>query len=121
MNHLTKKILFEQETTNSLERIYALLKFNKMYTKTNKNSLDKIVKYSESQIIDFNLLERGLKKVLKMKGTKSKNVSDFFKKLLILTLQTIFILVSFPSIVYEPFSPTVLFEFNSPLYFVIKL
>lgn len=78
-------IIEEEDATISevhFKLIVDLLKFNKMFTKTNDSNLNKISKYAKSQIIDFNLLERGLIKTLKLKGNKSKNVSEYFKLVL---------------------------------------
>jgi hypothetical protein len=53
-----------------------------MYTKDKKGILDSLLEYSKEQIIDFNLLERGLIKTLKLKGNKTKNVNEFFRILM---------------------------------------
>jgi hypothetical protein len=37
--------------------------------------------HAKSQIIDFGLLERGIKKVLLKKGDKKKNVEDYLSKI----------------------------------------
>ena len=65
-----------------INRIIDLLKFNKMYGKTNEQILHKIIEYSKEQILDFGLLERGIIKTLKLSGSKSKNLNAFFKQLL---------------------------------------
>lgn len=78
-----KNIIIESEDNKKTEyhfnRIVDLLKFNKMYSKTKKLVLEKLLEYSKEQIIDFNLLEHGLIKSLKLKGDKSKNVNEYFK------------------------------------------
>ena len=74
-----------QENSNSekfIERIVGLLRLSDTYSAQNQKNLNKVVEYSKDQIIDFRLLERGLIKVLKLKGDKNKNVLDFFKNLL---------------------------------------
>jgi polyphosphate kinase 2 len=74
-----------QEDSNSekfIERIVGLLRLSDTYSAQNQKNLNKVVEYSKDQIIDFRLLERGLIKVLKLKGDKNKNVLDFFKNLL---------------------------------------
>jgi len=84
MMGLEKKPMLIEDTSNSAEgilRIEKLLKFSKMYS-TFKPMFDKVIEYSKNQIIDFNLLERGLIKVLKLKGNKKQNMDYFFKKLL---------------------------------------
>jgi polyphosphate kinase 2 (PPK2 family) len=44
--------------------------------------LIEISKLAENQIIDFGLLERGLRKILLKKGDKKKNVSDYLGKII---------------------------------------
>ena len=79
-------VITESGTVNRsqyyIDRIVNLLKFNKMYNKTNEKTLNNIVSFSKDQIIDFSLLERGIIKVLKLRVNKSKNLSDFFKQLM---------------------------------------
>jgi polyphosphate kinase 2 len=78
-------IVTESESENRskyyIDRIINLLKFNKMYNKTNEKNINNVISHSKDQIIDFSLLERGIIKVLKLKGNKSKNLSDFFSQL----------------------------------------
>lgn len=100
MNHLNSEIsrinqilgnrkinvIIESEQENRsqyyIERIINLLKFNEMYDGKNKKIIDNIVNYSKDQIIDFSLLERGLIKVLKLKGNKNRNLNEFFRQLI---------------------------------------
>jgi len=63
-------------------RIKDLLKFSGVYSAQRQKDLNKIVEFSKEQIIDFSLLERGLIKVLKLRGNKEKNTKDFFNQLL---------------------------------------
>lgn len=78
-------IVTESESENRsqyyIDRIISLLKFNKMYDDKNEKIINDIIDYSKDQIIDFSLLERGLIKVLKLKGNKNKNLNEFFKQL----------------------------------------
>jgi polyphosphate kinase 2 len=53
-----------------------------LYSKKTKNMLTAISVLAKSQIIDFNLLSRGVKKVLLKKGDKQRNVEDYFGKII---------------------------------------
>lgn len=82
MNNFINEIEGSSSTRYHMNRIVELLKFNKMYGKMNQQILEKIVDYSKEQILDFSLLERGIVKTLKLPGSKSKNLSSFFKTLM---------------------------------------
>ena len=64
---------------NSIE----VLKYLKLYTQPIESLLMDISFLAKSQIIDFGLLERGLKKVLLKKGDKRKNVVDYLSKIIV--------------------------------------
>lgn len=64
---------------NSVE----VLKYLKLYTQPIESLLMDISFLAKSQIIDFGLLERGLKKVLLKKGDKRKNVVDYLSKIIV--------------------------------------
>jgi hypothetical protein len=64
-----------------IKRIKDLLTFNNMMSKTIESNLNKIISMSDEKIIDFDLMERGLKKVLLLKGNKKKNVTTYFQKI----------------------------------------
>jgi polyphosphate kinase 2 len=64
---------------NSIE----VLKYLKLYTQPIESLLMDISFLAKSQIIDFGLLERGLKKILLKKGDKRKNVVDYLSKIIV--------------------------------------
>jgi polyphosphate kinase 2 len=65
-----------------IQSIKNILSFNDMMGSTLENLLNQVIDLSSEQIIDFDLLERGLKKVLLKKGNKRKNVTEYFEKVL---------------------------------------
>ena len=81
-----KKIISGEEPLNEsisqefIKKINDLLSFNNMLTDNIKKNLDTIVKMADDRIIDFELLDRGLRKVLLKKGNKKKNVDSYFEK-----------------------------------------
>ncbi len=66
-----------------LRKSVEVLKYLKIFNQSIENLLMDISNLSKSQIIDFGLLERGLKKVLLKKGDKRKNIEDYLSKILI--------------------------------------
>lgn len=70
--------LDESVSEKHIKIIRDLLVFNNMLSDSIENNLNRIVELSDEQIIDFELLERGLKKILLKKGNKKKNVSEYF-------------------------------------------
>jgi polyphosphate kinase 2 len=81
------KGLMEQEITEGkskeiIDRIKNLLSFNDMMSSQISNTLDSIIELSNEQIIDFDMMERGLRGVLLKKGSKRKNVTEYFQKIL---------------------------------------
>ena len=70
------------ERNENIENILNILALSKLLNKTNQNYIDEILKHSKNQIIDFSLLERGLEKVLRLKGFKQKNVSKYFSSVI---------------------------------------
>jgi len=66
-----------------LRKTVEVLKYLKILNQSIENLLMDISNLSKSQIIDFGLLERGLKKVLLKKGDKRKNIEDYLSKILI--------------------------------------
>lgn len=83
---ITRNIIIESEEPSRnmmfFNRIVDLLKFNRLYNSENKMNLDKILSFSKDELIDFNLLERGIIKVLKLKGNRKFNLSEFFNELI---------------------------------------
>jgi len=63
-----------------MTRITDMLVKEKILNKTIESTLESILRLGDEQIIDYALLERGLKKVLKIKGNTKKNVENFFKQ-----------------------------------------
>lgn len=84
MRNLNRHLLSEEKTKSEshVKRIVDILKYSDVYSAQLQKDLNQVIDYSKNQIVDFNLLERGIMKVLKMKGDKSKNTLEFFKKLL---------------------------------------
>jgi hypothetical protein len=67
----------------NLRKTVEVLKYLKLYTSLIETLLMDISVLSKSQIIDFGLLERGLKKVLLKKGDRKRNVEDYLNKILV--------------------------------------
>lgn len=67
----------------NLRKTVDVLKYLKLYNQSIENLLMNISVMSKSQIIDFGLLERGIKKVLLKKGDRRKNVEEYLNKILI--------------------------------------
>ncbi len=84
MRNLNRHLLSEEKTKSEshIKRIVDILRYSDVYSAQLQKDLNQVIDYSKNQIVDFNLLERGIMKVLKMKGDKSKNILEFFKKLL---------------------------------------
>ena len=66
----------------NLRKTVDVLKYLKLYNQSIENLLMKITVLSKSQIIDFGLLERGVKKVLLKKGDRRKNVEEYLNKII---------------------------------------
>lgn len=66
----------------NLKKFVETLKFLRLYSNKTENMLMDISKFAESQIIDFDLMERGLRKILLKKGDKKRNVEDYLGKIL---------------------------------------
>lgn len=85
MSNLYKFIIEEGVSDNSefyMEKITTLLKLHRLYNTENKMNLIKVKEYHDKGLIELSLLERGLEKILKLKGGKKINVSKFFNELL---------------------------------------
>jgi hypothetical protein len=52
-----------------------------MMTPTIQKNLESIINIGDDKIIDYDLMERGLKKILLLKGNKKKNADAYFKKI----------------------------------------
>ena len=66
----------------NLRKAVDILDFLKINSSQIEKMLIEISKLAENQIIDFGLLERGLRKILLKKGDKKKNVSDYLGKII---------------------------------------
>ncbi len=66
----------------NLSKSVEALRYLKIYNPTIERMLFEITNLAKEQIIDFGLLERGLRKVLLKKGDKKRNVSDYFGKII---------------------------------------
>ena len=63
------------------QNILNILKFSGLYSATIKKLIDKIIKFGETNIIDFDLIEKNLKNVMLKKGNRKKNVEDYFLRI----------------------------------------
>jgi hypothetical protein len=70
----------EASTETRMKIIKSLLSANNILKNKIEKSLQNIVNLSNEQIINFDLLERGIRKVLKMKGDKEKNIQTYLDK-----------------------------------------
>lgn len=79
-------IIKEQENSHSintnLDRVVLTLRFLKLFSPKIEKMLEDISDFAKNQVIDFGMLERGLRKRLLKKGDKRKNVEDYFGKVL---------------------------------------
>jgi hypothetical protein len=80
-------IITETEETKkqmniNLRQTVDILRYLKLYNKTIENMLMEISYIAKNQVIDFGLLERGLRKILLKKGDKRKNAQDYFGKII---------------------------------------
>ena len=66
----------------NLKKTVEVLQYLKLYNNSIEKMLIDISNFAKNQIIDFGLLERGLKKVLLKKGEKKKNIEDYLGKVL---------------------------------------
>jgi polyphosphate kinase 2 len=66
----------------NLDRIILTLKFLKLFTPRIEKMLTDLSQFAKSQIVDFGMLERGLRKRLLKKGDRKRNVEDYFGKVL---------------------------------------
>jgi polyphosphate kinase 2 len=77
---ITGEPINEGSTQDYVKRIKDVLSFNNMLTPNVEQNLSSIIKMGDERIIDFELLDRGLKKVLLKKGNKKKSVENYFDK-----------------------------------------
>ena len=70
------------QMNKNLKAFVETLQFLKVYNQKIERMLMDVSKISSNQIIDFDLMNRGLRKVLLKKGDKKKNVEDYLGKIL---------------------------------------
>jgi hypothetical protein len=75
-------VITEGKSEDYIKRIKDLLTFNKMMTPSIQKNLESIISIGDDKIIDYDLMERGLKKILLLKGNKKKNAESYFKKII---------------------------------------
>lgn len=79
-------LIKEEQNTPSinmnLDRVVLTLRFLKLFSPKIEKMLVDISDFAKNQVIDFGMLERGLRKRLLKKGDKQKNVEDYFGKVL---------------------------------------
>ena len=79
-------IIAEEESSRqmniNLRQTVDILNYLKLYNKTIEKMLMEISVLAKEQVIDFGLLERGLRKILLKKGDKRKNVQDYLGKII---------------------------------------
>lgn len=66
----------------NLKKFVEVLKFHKLYSNKIEKMLMDVSKFAESQVIDFDLMERGLRKTFLKKGDKKKNIEDYLAKII---------------------------------------
>lgn len=66
----------------NLKKIVEALTFLKLYSTPVEKMLIDITNLSKDMIIDFDLMERGLRKILLKKGDKKKNVREYFANII---------------------------------------
>ena len=71
-----------QKLDKNLSKVIQALEFLKLYTPTIEKMLLELSSIAKDQIIDFDLVERGLRKILLKKGDKKKNATDYFGKII---------------------------------------
>jgi polyphosphate kinase 2 len=77
-----KSEIGEGKSKEVIDKIKNILSFNDMMSTQISTTLDQIIDLSNEQIIDFDMMERGLRGTLLKKGNKRKNVSEYFQKIL---------------------------------------
>lgn len=70
------------QMNRNLRKFVETLNFLKLFNKKIERMLMDISITSKNQIIDFDLMERGLRKILLKKGDKKKNVEDYLGKII---------------------------------------
>lgn len=83
LQELEKRIILENEMSGdeNFNKIVTVLMTYNVFSSEIQDYLLVIKKYSKKQIVDFELVLRGLKQVLTLKGSKKVNVESYFKKI----------------------------------------
>jgi polyphosphate kinase 2 len=68
----------EYPTEKYIKDIISILQRNGIYQGVVKNIFDEIIKLRDTKIIDFELLDKGLKRNLQKKGNKKKLIKEYF-------------------------------------------
>lgn len=72
----------EKSINKNLEKFVSTLEYLGIHSSAINKMLIDISKFAKDQIIDFDLMERGLRKRLLKKGDKQKNVEDYLGKII---------------------------------------
>ena len=72
----------EKKINSNLTKTVNTLQYLKLYSKKVENMLNAISILAKSQVIDFDMLERGVRKIVLKKGDKQKNVEDYLGKII---------------------------------------
>ena len=75
-------IINEGNIETYLKKIKDILIVNDIMTPSIESNLNSIILIGDEKIIDYELMERGLRKVLLFKGDKKKNVGTYLSKIL---------------------------------------
>jgi uncharacterized protein YqgQ len=62
----------------NLKKTVETLNYLKLYSDQIENMLIEISNLAKSQVIDFDMFNRGLRKILLKKGDKKKNIEEYF-------------------------------------------
>ena len=71
-----------QQMNVNLKNIVETLKYLKIYTKPIEKMLMEITVISKDKIIDFEMMDRGFRKILLKKGDKKKNIQEYLKNII---------------------------------------
>ena len=71
----------EESTEEGFNKLVSILMVYDIFTEKNQNLLLKIKNYAKTQFVDFQLVIRGLQKVLTLKGSKKTNSEKYFKEI----------------------------------------
>ena len=72
-----------QSMNVNLKNSVETLKYLKLYSDKMETMLMEISSLAKTQVIDFDMFNRGLRKILLKKGDKTKNVEEYFGKIII--------------------------------------